>query len=233
MNFGQFYEIWLQQLHALLKELGTAPKPPSSPDHHSYLGHLVHRVISHYEDYYRVKSHSACTPQVGVFYIFSAPWLSSLERSLHWVAGWRPTTIFHLLYTETSARFEARLLDFLHGLRTGDLGDLSPSQLSRVSDLQCRTVSEENLITYQLGLWQESACDLVSLSRVDQDDPEIQRLLLVLKNADDLRLRTMKKVVEILTPQQAVEFLIAAAELQFGVRGWGLDKDQDRENRSS
>ncbi|KAK9153051.1 hypothetical protein Sjap_000531 [Stephania japonica] len=229
MNFGQFYEIWLQQLQAL-QELASVPKPPSSPDHDPYLTHLVHRFISHYEDYYRVKSHSARTGRGGVFSIFAAPWLSSLERSLHWVAGWRPTTIFHLLYTETSARFEARLLDFLHGLRTGDLSDLSPSQLSLVSDLQCTTVTQENLITDQLSLWQESACHLVS---DDQDDPEIQRLIKVLNNADDLRLSMMKKVVEILTPQQAVEFLIASAELQFGIRGWGLDKDRDRHNSLS
>ncbi|CAI0440802.1 unnamed protein product [Linum tenue] len=135
--------------------------------------------------------------------MFTAPWATSLERSLHWIAGWRPTTLFHLVYTESSILFESHIVDILKGLKTGDLGDLSPTQFRRVSELQCDTVREENAITDELSEWQDGASDL----------------------ADDLRLKTVRRVVELLTPQQAVEFLIAAAELQFGVRGWGQDQD--------
>ena len=55
-------------------------------------------------------------------------------------------------------------------------------------------------------------------------------LLSVFKRADDLRLRTVRRVVELLTPQQAVEFLIGAAQLQFGIRGWGINHDRLRTN---
>ncbi|CAN1335575.1 Protein DOG1-like 2 [Linum perenne] len=135
--------------------------------------------------------------------MFTAPWASSLERSLHWIAGWRPTTLFHLVYTESSILFESHIVDILKGMKTGDLGDLSPAQFRRVSELQCDTVKEENSITDELSEWQDGASEL----------------------ADDLRLKTVRRVVELLTPQQAVEFLIAAAELQFGVRRWGQDQD--------
>ncbi|KAF9590214.1 hypothetical protein IFM89_031869 [Coptis chinensis] len=117
---------------------------------------------------------------------------------------------------------------FFKEIELEDLGDLSPAQLARVSELQCETVRKENEITTELGSWQESACDIVSLL-LDQE-PEVERLVKVLEKADDLRLKTIKSVVEVLTPQQAVEFLIAAAELQFGVRGWGLAIDQRRGN---
>jgi len=79
-------------------------------------------------------------------HVLASPWATSLERSLHWVAGWRPTTAFHLIYTESSLLFESHIIDILRGFRTGDLGDLSPNQFRRVSDLQCDTVS--NSISY-------------------------------------------------------------------------------------
>lgn len=219
MNFGHFYQVWLQHLQLLLDQLAASPKPKSNEEQTCLL-QLINKVMTHYDDYYRVKTHSA---KADVFNIFNASWLSSLERSLHWIAGWRPTTIFQLVYTELSARFEANLSELLQGKCTGDLGDLSQSQMARVSELQCETVRKENEITAEMGTWQESACDIASLL-IDQE-PEIEPLVKVLLKADDLRLRTIRSVVEILTPQQAGEFFIAAAELQFGVRLWGLNKD--------
>lgn len=79
-------------------------------------------------------------------HVLASPWATTLERSLHWIAGWRPTTAFHLIYTESSLLFESHIIDILRGFRTGDLGDLSPNQFRRVSDLQCDTVS--NSLSY-------------------------------------------------------------------------------------
>ncbi|XP_010276977.1 PREDICTED: transcription factor TGA2 [Nelumbo nucifera] len=222
--FERFHNTWLQHLHLLLSQLSAAPKP-TSPEDHRYLSQLADRVMTHYEDYYRIKSHAA---KHDVLAMFSAPWTTSLESSLHWIAGWRPTTVFHIVYTESSVRFEAQIVDLLRGHRTGDLGDLTPRQLTRVSELQCQTVREENEITEELSQWQNNSCDLVSPSA--NMEANIERLVEVLEKADDLRLKTLRRVVEILTPQQAVEFLIATAEVQLGIRGWGLEKDRKRES---
>ncbi|RZC43454.1 hypothetical protein C5167_036409 [Papaver somniferum] len=229
--FDRFYELWLHQLKVHLHQLVSAPKPSNPTENEKFnnqTNQLINRVITHYDDYCRVKTHAAIHDP---FSIFSASWTTSLERSLQWVSGWRPTTLFHLVYTESSVRFEAQLMDLLRGERTGDLGDLSPSQLSRISDLQCQTVREENEVSTELSHWQESAGDLVSLFSDGDDEPNIERLAMVLEKAENLRLRTIKTVVEILTPQQAVDFLIAAAELQFGIRGWGLDTDHRRQRK--
>ncbi|KAJ7948754.1 Transcription factor [Quillaja saponaria] len=86
--------------------------------------------------------------------VLSAPWATALERSLHWISGWRPTTAFHLVYSESSILFESHIMDTLRGVRTGDLGDLSPTQFRRVSELQCDTVKEENAMTEELSEWQ-------------------------------------------------------------------------------
>ena len=47
----------------------------------------------------------------------------------------------------------------------------------------------------------------------------------ILHNADDLRLRTLKVILDIVTPMQAVQFLIAAAELHLRFHDWGKKKD--------
>jgi len=124
-SFTRFYDTWFDQLNQLLEQLRTAPKPPSSQDDRSHLSSLAQKIVSHYAEFYRVKSMAI---ESDVLSVFTAPWASCFERSLHWIAGWRPTTLFHLVYTESSILFEFHIADILKGRSTGDLGDLSPNQ---------------------------------------------------------------------------------------------------------
>ncbi|KAF4363783.1 hypothetical protein F8388_000448 [Cannabis sativa] len=208
----------------LVHQLVHAHHTPTTLDQHNHLQHLTNKLISHYTEYYKFKSLAI---ERDALTVLAAPWATALERSLHWMAGWRPTTVFHLIYSESSILFESHIIDILRGLRTGDLGDLSPSQFRRVSELQCETVKEENEITGDFSEWQDSASEML-VAELDGGgvSQKIGRLGFVLRKADDLRLRTIQSVVELLTPQQAVEFLIAAAELQFGIRAWGVNHDR-------
>lgn len=95
----------------------------------------------------------------------------------------------------------------------------------RVSELQCDTVREENAIVEELSRWQDRASELVVAADPPDLDAKIGQLAKVVKKADDLRLKTVRSVVELLTPQQAAEFLLAASELQFGIRAWGLGQE--------
>jgi hypothetical protein len=147
-SFTNFCETWFVQLNHLVNQLYSAPRPPSTPDQHHHLLQLVHKVMSQYAEYYRVKGLAAERDPLS---ILAAPWATSLECSLHWIAGWRPTTAFHLVYTESSIRFESHIAEILRGMSTGDLGDLSPSQFRRVSELQCETV---------MFLWKMLLCTL-------------------------------------------------------------------------
>ena len=45
-------------------------------------------------------------------------------------------------------------------------------------------------------------------------------------NADDLRLRTLKAILDIVTPMQAVHFLIPAAESHLRFHDWGRRRMQ-------
>ncbi|KAJ6995626.1 protein DOG1-like 4 [Populus alba x Populus x berolinensis] len=67
----------------------------------------------------------------------------------------------------------------------------------------------------------ETACE-VEEERVDSTlAAKGKKLTEILQVSDDLRLRALKDVLEILTPIQAVHFLIAAAELHSRLHGWG------------
>lgn len=85
-------------------------------------------------------------------------------------------------------------------------------------------MKEENAITEELSEWQDSASEMMG-PRADFNE-KIGRLVSIIRKADNLRLRTLRSVVELLSPQQAIEFLIASAELLVGIRGWGLNHDR-------
>lgn len=136
-NFAQFYESWHTQFNNLIHQLKLSTSTQTESEE------LIQKVLSHHQDYYNAKSMAA---EKDPLHVLASPWATTLERSLHWIAGWRPTTAFHLIYTESSLLFESHIIDILRGFRTGDLGDLSPNQFRRVSDLQCDTVS--NSLSY-------------------------------------------------------------------------------------
>ena len=52
----------------------------------------------------------------------------------------------------------------------------------------------------------------------------------MLQKADDLRLKTLKAVIDILSPIQGVHFLIAAAELHLKIHEWGKQRDDKHQH---
>ncbi|CAM8951903.1 unnamed protein product [Rhodiola kirilowii] len=221
------------------------------------LRQLINRVIRHYEDYYRVKS---CCTKNDALAMFSPSWLSSLENAFLWMGGWRPTMAFHLLYSKSGIQLEAALADLIRGLTTDDLADLSSAQLNRIDELQRSTIREEKSLTEKMATHQETAADheMVELSqavtemvqaeqrggvdedaRMDMDErvestlkPKEDGLEEMVERGDELRLRTLKGILEVLTPVQAVHFLIAAAELHLRLHEWGKKRDAGANGRA-
>ncbi|KAL8459485.1 hypothetical protein ACS0TY_036825 [Phlomoides rotata] len=250
-NFEEFYEKWKDEQKYQLDDLITASKDleqAQTDQLPSSLPGLVDRVIAHYEKYFSIKSEWVKT---DVLLLLSPPWNSPLEDAFLWVGGWRPTTAFHLLYSKSSIQFEASFSDLLKGKEIGDLGDLSPEQVSLIDKLQRRTIKEEREITEKLAKQQGRVADremvelshkVSELTRVEGesnggDDGGVDSVLktkeegfvMVLKRADDLRLGTLKGIVGILSAIQTVHFLIAAEELLRKMHDWGKEK-QERES---
>nr|GEV18025.1 retrotransposon protein, putative, Ty1-copia subclass [Tanacetum cinerariifolium] len=159
--------------------------------------------------------------------------VESLEDAFLWIAVWRPTTMIHLLYYKPGHQLHARLDD---SFRT-TLGDLSLNQINRVDELQRKTIHAESVGICMVDL-SSTASEI--LRKNNDGDEEIKenvqtlnsllgskedKLEEVLHMADGLRMETLKSVVEILTPLQAVRFLIAAAELHLRLYDCGQKRD--------
>ncbi|CAI0409872.1 unnamed protein product [Linum tenue] len=250
-SFQEFFDRWLVEQNLHLEDLisaTTAQRPAERcSDQPELLRGLLGRVMGQYEQYYRAKSLSA---QQDVLAMLSPPWRSTLEDAFLWIGGWRPSMAFHVIYSKSGLQLETHLLQ-LQGIPANDnddLADLSGEQLRLIDHLQLRTIREERHITEEMARVQESAADasMVELShlatqmimrrttpclRVNQ---RVDATLVAKENqmeellhaADDLRLRTLRAIVhDILTPIQAVHFLIAVAELHLRLHDWGKRRD--------
>ncbi|KAG2573189.1 hypothetical protein PVAP13_7KG231855 [Panicum virgatum] len=186
---------------------------------------LVGRFGAHMEAY------CAARAELDPVLALSAPWASAAERAAaSWLAGWRPTTLVHLLYTESGRRLEAQLPDLLLGVRPGNnLGDLGPALLAWVDALHRRAVAEEDALSGEMARVQEGHGGVVTAGMALDAGALVARVGAVLRGADALRLRTMRQAVEILRPAQAAELLIAAADLEIGFREFGLKYGSGRD----
>lgn len=216
---------------------------------------LIERVKKHYEKYYRIKRKWAGE---DVLTMYNPSWRSKLEDAFMWIGGWRPTMAFHLLYSKSGIQLEAGLSDVLRGFHLRNLADLSTRQMTLVDNLQARTVQEEREITEKLAKHQETVADasMVELShlatqlirhppppsahlnnnnnnnnRVESTIASKEEPLVdILIKADELRLKTLKEILGILNPIQAIHFLIAAAELHLRLHEWGRTRDDTRQH---
>jgi hypothetical protein len=214
------FRLWLRGLRSLRGDLRSA----RWSDDQAQLGTLVGRFVAHMEAY------CAARAELDPVLWLSAPWASAAERgAAYWLAGWRPTTLVHLLYTESGRRLEAQLPDLLLGVRPGNLGDLGPAQLARVDALHRRAVAEEDALSREMARVQEGHGGVVTAGMALDAAALVARVGAVLRGADALRVRTMRQAVEILRPAQAAELLIAAADLEIGFREFGLKYGSGRD----
>ncbi|CAD6332875.1 unnamed protein product [Miscanthus lutarioriparius] len=221
------FHLWFRGLRSLRRDLASARW---SDDAAAQLPALVGRFVAHLESY------CAARADLDPVWTLSAPWATPAERgAAYWLAGWRPTTLVHLLYTESGRRLEAQLPDLLLGVRSGNMGDLTPAQLAQVDDLQRRTVDEEDALAREMALVQEGHAVVAVAAPADGSGLDVaghvrrRRVRDVLERADALRLRTVKRAVEILEPAQAAELLVAAADLEIGFREFGLKHGSGRD----
>lgn len=90
-SFESFFNGWLVRQENFLDQPVQAL---TSQDGHEIdqRGSLVQEVLSHYEQYLEEKS-KAAKDQVFLFY--SPPWLSSFEKTLLWIGGFKPFLLFN------------------------------------------------------------------------------------------------------------------------------------------
>ncbi|KAK9268286.1 hypothetical protein L1049_010729 [Liquidambar formosana] len=227
-RFSEFYEKWVFQLEENLQQLLKVSKEaPNGAEQQA----LVSKMTAHHKDYYTAKWVAA---HEDVLAFFSPIWLSSLENAHLWITGWKPSMVF-------------RLIDSLRQSRVGGAShtDISEEQLKKIGELSMKIRLEEEKVEREMERQQVAMADrkMVELARLASRvkigdaasgvdglvEVALKSLLAglerVMKAADCVRLKTLKGVLEVLSPLQCVDFLAAMSMLQIQLRKWGKKRD--------
>ncbi|XP_022954444.1 protein DOG1-like 1 [Cucurbita moschata] len=236
--FQEWMQLQRQDLTLLLESIHNTHNDDQSRT-------LIRNCLAHFEDYITNRRRFA---EEDAFPFFAPTWCTSLENSLLWIAGCRPSIFIRLLYALSGCEVDARLGEWLEGIRgeSGNhhlhVGNLSASQLVRVNGLHMRTVRAEERQGREMASCQEEPADepiAVIVNEMEgvvgeevgeaaeralkEHEREMRRMM---EKADELRLKTIKEVMEILEPVQAVEFLVASKKLHLSLHQWGKRRDE-------
>ncbi|OIV97829.1 hypothetical protein TanjilG_12586 [Lupinus angustifolius] len=216
--FQHFFEGWLLQMQNLLDQLLNVLATPDSVTKTEHQNHLIKKVLSHYEQYIEAKAKVA---EADVLLMLSPTWLSAYEKSLLWIGDYKPSLILRLAN------------DAVEGLnvRQREMLEKMMSAIRRVEreiGTEMARVQESVASPEILGLVRKVG--RVMNGEICQMDSTVEGIKIalvgVVKKADEVRVSTVREVVEMLTPPQTVHFLAAVTEFQLRVRRLGLERDQ-------
>ncbi|KAI3850241.1 hypothetical protein MKW92_018018 [Papaver armeniacum] len=230
------YQNWMIEQQQLLQELYQVHN--QKPDDEQELCCIIEKLVKHFQDYTNRRAQLAIDEASS---FFSPTWCTSMENSCLWVGGCRPSSLIQLVYSICGSQLESQLSEHLQGVRRGNISELSADQLGLVSELQCRTILEEERLSKRMVSLQENIvdCPLTRLANnSDDSDTEshiaqveqalgsrYEDLASILVDSDKLRMNTLKELIRLFTPLQAVEFLIVGKELHLCMHHWGKKSD--------
>ncbi|OVA07258.1 Transcription factor TGA like domain [Macleaya cordata] len=248
LRFRECYQNWMTQQQGDLEELLQVFNQHHHHHHHvprddeEKLRLVVEKVIKHFQEYHETRTRLSKDDATS---FFSPTWCNSIENSCLWLGGCRPSLSIRLVYSLCGSELESQLNEYLEGVRKGNMGELSATQLGLVSQLQCRTVSDEEKLSKKMASLQEDIADEPLATFANKSGPgsygdgessdngEVDRALDaharalagVLDDADKLRMNTLKELIGILKPLQAVDFLIVSKKLHLCIHEWGKRRD--------
>lgn len=201
------------------------------------LKQLMEKSIKHFQDYVDARRHLA---RRDVTSYLAPTWCTTLESSMLWISGCRPSSFIRLLYAMSGNKIESYLSNYLQGNTSLHLNGISPLQMNSINELQRKTIKLEDRLSNKLASLQEEIADqpfaiianevgnIDELCREAEEalDRHAKSLMNVVEEADKLRMETLKELVmNILNPIQAVDFLIASKKLHLCINAWGKTRD--------
>ncbi|KAI3903226.1 hypothetical protein MKW98_031880 [Papaver atlanticum] len=237
------YQNWMIEQQQLLQELLKVHN--QKPNDEQELCCIIEKLVKHFQEYINRRAQLALDKASS---IFSPTWCTSIENSYLWFGGSRPSLLIQLVYSLCGSQLESQLSGHLQGVRRGNMGELSAEQLSLVSELQCSIIREGDRVSRRMTSLQENIADSLltrlannsnesktesHIEQVDQAlDSHSKDLASVLVDSDKLRMNTLKELIGIFTPLQAVDFLIADKKLHLCMHQWGQRRDHRRHGRT-
>ncbi|XP_030547258.2 protein DOG1-like 4 [Rhodamnia argentea] len=239
-KFTDYFEKWVCRLEEYSQQLHSASREASITEQE--LRALVSKLTAHHKEYYTTKWAAAAVGGGGdVFAFFSPPWSTLLENAYSWLTGWKPSAAFRVV----------------EALRARGAA-MAEDQMKRIEQLRARIRLEEERVEREMERQQVAVADrrMVELARLagrrgeasaaaaataDKVDGLVDAavkglasgLERIMKAADCVRLKTLKGLLDELSPSQGVEFLAAMSTLQVQVRRWGKKRQSQAEHKSS
>ncbi|KAG7620982.1 unnamed protein product [Arabidopsis thaliana] len=240
---GCYYE-WMSVQAKHIVDLKEALMSHRSKEDHK-LEELVGKIVNDFQKYTEKRSElsrRSCSSY------FAPSWNSHLENGLLWMGGCRPSSFIRVIYSLCGSQAETQLSQYLlkidenvevnHG---GSMSDLNASQLAKINDLHIKVIEKEDKITKKSANLQENvadmpiaiaayATDLVNGDVVVEDalDKYEEGMAVLMVEADKLRFETLRKIVDVVTPVQAAEFLLAGKRLHISLHEWGRVREEQR-----
>ncbi|KAM3239296.1 protein DOG1-like 3 [Capsicum annuum] len=136
---------------------------------------------------------------------------------------------------------------YLQGIKIGDFGQLSAKQITMIDKLQRQIIIEENKLSSRLASLQEDVvdqpiamaakiCDRIEQAGESEKEPLNklgEDMANLLEEADELRMKSLKEILGILTPIQGVEYLAAAKRIRLCLQQWGKKREQEHNSNSN
>lgn len=250
--FQEWISIQEDDLAEMISAL-NAKEDGDQNDKDAFLRQLIQKTMDHFKNYAEQRIIMA---RKRVSTMFVPPWCSSLENSHLWIGGCRPSGLFHLAYTISGQEMETRVFEMFERSRAGatdyDFGDdfgedaMSATQFVELQNLQIRTIKKEDRLTSEMALLQDKIPDdpiavlvmkkeMADFSEEEEKingelddalDEHEKSMELMLEQADKLRIDTLKELLDILTPVQAVNFLVAGKKLHLCIHQCGKRRDR-------
>jgi len=240
---GCYYE-WMSVQAKHIVDLKEALMSHRSKEDHK-LEELVGKIVNDFQKYTEKRSElsrRSCSSY------FAPSWNSPLENGLLWMGGCRPSSFIRVIYSLCGSQAETQLSQYLlkidenvevnHG---GSMSDLNASQLAKINDLHIKVIEKEDKITKKSANLQENvadmpiaiaayATDLMNGDVVVEDalDKYEEGMAVLMVEADKLRFETLRKIVDVVTPVQAAEFLLAGKRLHISLHEWGRVREEQR-----
>ncbi|KFK28538.1 hypothetical protein AALP_AA7G009900 [Arabis alpina] len=162
------------------------------------------------------------------------------------MGGCRPSSFIRVIYALCGSQIETQISQYLHKIDgnekvDGLMSELTATQLAKINELHIKVIEKEDKISKKSASMQEDvadmpiavtayAKDLVEAGVVVEDalDKHEEGMAVLMEEADKLRVETLRKIVEVVTPVQAAEFLLAGKRLHVSLHEWGRVREERR-----
>nr|XP_004234088.1 protein DOG1-like 3 [Solanum lycopersicum] len=242
-NEENLYNSWMNNQQEELKELQNAiVRARKNELNDDELNELLRKMVNNFQGYANGRSRLA---RVDVSPFFAPTWCTPLENSVLWIGGCRPSTFIRLIYALCGIEIQSHTARYLQGMKIGEFGHLSGEQITMIDKLQRQIILEERRFSSRLASLQEDVVDqpFAMAARIydtERDENEIEPLNKhgedmsnLLEEVDELRMKTLKEILGILTPIQGVEYLAATKRIRLCLQQWGKKREQEHNSNNN